>query len=681
MFSHFQLGQTNMGLAGQQAAAYVVCDQTSSAPTTMRWMRVGLRASVLAIGLIFGDAASAVGLGALHIKSALSHPLRAQIDLISPNETDLERRCYQVTVNALDGSQLSKVSVEVKTDGPLPALLLSSADSIDEPAVALSVTANCGAATHREYQVLLDLMPTPAVVDTPRPAAVAPTPALPAKQQADTDRTSQFSVGPSVASNDAPTKKSRRHHNGSEVVPNSAYSPAPPLASSTSIEPRRKTHGAKKYRNVLKLSDDDNVDTSLDDTVGMHLRVSHGLFGSSAAEPDAQAGAPASTPAATQAANQAVTSPVATPPAQTPQAGNGNDNAAAPGSPTATDLTLQVLQAKIRLLETQTEELRKLNAIQQGKLDAAQKAKSDRSQLLSLYFLLFLSFIAIVWLVWRMRQIEADITDSHWHHIVPDEPQPDESTTQSPPPASVSADDDDSFLDEPRKFDKPDARNVTPIKPLPKLVAVERAEAPVRSDTEPALSAPSEQPRQKSDTNELEYKANAPARAALPDAEEILDEIQQAEFWMEMHQPERAIEILESNWGSDRPNSPLPWLYLLDLYKQVGDREQYEELTERFEHIFNGKVERWDDDKATLTVQRSLEDFPAVLKKIVQLWPTPDIVPYMENLLIDDRDGRRQGFELSAYRDILFLTNIAYAMQDEGESKAAHTAPEWSLLN
>jgi len=180
--------------------------------------------------------------------------------------------------------------------------------------------------------------------------------------------------------------------------------------------------------------------------------------------------------------------------------------------------------------------------------------------------------------------------------------------------------------------------------------------------------------------HEGEYKFTSNVRSALPNAEEILDEIQQAEFWMDMQQPQRAIEILESNWGGERPSSPLPWLYLFDLYRMVGDEKKYLELTERFQHIFNGKVIPWGDG-GRLEHSRSLEEFPFLMKKIVQLWQTEELVPFMENLLIDDRDGRRQGFDLAAYRDILFLTNIAYEIQDsKSASKSSENVPEWSVI-
>jgi hypothetical protein len=34
-------------------------------------------------------------------------------------------------------------------------------------------------------------------------------------------------------------------------------------------------------------------------------------------------------------------------------------------------------------------------------------------------------------------------------------------------------------------------------------------------------------------------------------------------------------------------------------------------------------------------------------------------LPFLESLLVDDRDGKRMGFELPVYRDILLLISVA----------------------
>lgn len=662
-----------MELVGQHAGKKGVTAAVTlgQRPTrnTIRQVQVGLRVCTLLVGLIYGLSAQAVGLGVLHLKSALSHPLQAQVDLISTADADLDRRCYQAKAMSLDGSQLAKVGIEIKTDGA-PALILSTAQAIDEPAFSLDIEYTCGSQSRREYQVLLDLMPiSPAVVDA-HPVPAATTPAVPEKRALEAP--TQFSVGTTIAVDPEHVKKTKHHRNATEIVPSTEFAKTPPLSNGENGEVRHKKAPSKKYKNVLKLSDDDNVDTSLDDTQGMHLSMSRGLFGSSA------------TPSASEvpAAPGSVTAPVnpqdGAVSAATPNAAATNGQAPAPGSATGAeavapppDAGLQALQAKIHVLEAQTEELRKLNATHIAELEAAQKAKTANVQVISLYFLLFASFIAIVWLVWRTRQIQSDINDSHWHQIVPENEERSGDVSENTP--EPQAEEDHSFLDTASVV-----QNVTSFKPFAKLAAVEKME---EAEDDFVPPAPQAQPVQPVQTAAVGNKYAPTIQSALPDAEEILDEIQQAEFWMEMQQPERAIEILESNWGGDRPSSPLPWLYLLDLYRQVRDREKYEELTERFEHIFNGKVSTWDENDM-IDHSRSLEEFPFVMKKIIELWPTEDLVPFMENLLIDDRDGRRQGFDLAAYRDILFLTNVAYAIQDEGmESKAPQTAPEWSLLN
>lgn len=42
---------------------------------------------------------------------------------------------------------------------------------------------------------------------------------------------------------------------------------------------------------------------------------------------------------------------------------------------------------------------------------------------------------------------------------------------------------------------------------------------------------------------------------------------------MSVNDPERAIEILEPQAEQERPDSPVPWLYLLDLYRVTKIRK------------------------------------------------------------------------------------------------------------
>ena len=139
--------------------------------------------------------------------------------------------------------------------------------------------------------------------------------------------------------------------------------------------------------------------------------------------------------------------------------------------------------------------------------------------------------------------------------------------------------------------------------------------------------------------------------------EEISDITQEAEFWMSVNDPHRAIEILEPQSRDENPATPVTWLYLLDLYRLVGDENNYRDLRQRFKRKFNAKIPNFHEEIVPGSV-RSFEDFPQLVANCCKLWQTDDIVDYLESLLVDDREGDRVGFDLPVYRDILFLLAI-----------------------
>ena len=157
----------------------------------------------------------------------------------------------------------------------------------------------------------------------------------------------------------------------------------------------------------------------------------------------------------------------------------------------------------------------------------------------------------------------------------------------------------------------------------------------------------------------------AEIRVQSTSPEEISDIMQEAEFWLSLHDLERAAEVLEPYATYEQAGSPLPWLYLFDLYRDLGWREKYDSLRDRFQRIFNGKALTWDQQKLVSpdTPQRGIEDVPHVALKLTTLWQSDQVLPYLERLLIDDRDGTRAGFDLAIYKEIMFLILLAYELQ------------------
>ena len=145
--------------------------------------------------------------------------------------------------------------------------------------------------------------------------------------------------------------------------------------------------------------------------------------------------------------------------------------------------------------------------------------------------------------------------------------------------------------------------------------------------------------------------------------EELIDLEQQAEFFVVLGQDEAAIDLLMGHLRSTSGTSPLPYLKLLEIYKRRGERKPYELLRERFNGRFSAIAPAWDTDWQT---GRSLEDYPSVLARLQSLWYSPArAMEVLQATLMRpagaDRDaaGSQDGFDLPAYRELMFLYAVA----------------------
>jgi hypothetical protein len=156
-------------------------------------------------------------------------------------------------------------------------------------------------------------------------------------------------------------------------------------------------------------------------------------------------------------------------------------------------------------------------------------------------------------------------------------------------------------------------------------------------------------------------------RSETIEVEEISDAMEEAEFWMSLRDPQRAISVLEQFSDVERPKSPLAWLYLLKLYREVGDQTRFDALQQRFKAHFNTKAPEWNvqDDESGA---KGLEDYPHLVNQICTLWGSNQVARFLEDLLFNNRGGQREGFDLPVYLDLLLLANIAYELFPTGRS-------------
>lgn len=127
-----------------------------------------------------------------------------------------------------------------------------------------------------------------------------------------------------------------------------------------------------------------------------------------------------------------------------------------------------------------------------------------------------------------------------------------------------------------------------------------------------------------------------------------------------------AIEVL-TEFIAQNPDKALnPSLYLLKLYKQTDRREEFKSLAGKLHAEFNVLEITWDDpieDMAPVEpsardyreVAKELEKIPHVYSRISEQWGSRECLDYLHDLLHDNRSGQRHGLPLAATNEVLNL--------------------------
>jgi hypothetical protein len=126
-----------------------------------------------------------------------------------------------------------------------------------------------------------------------------------------------------------------------------------------------------------------------------------------------------------------------------------------------------------------------------------------------------------------------------------------------------------------------------------------------------------------------------------------------------------AAEVL-SRFIEEHPKEAVtPWLRLLDTYRRLGAKDEYDTLAGRLTQHFNVHVRSWHQPSLPYSGP-GLEAYPHVVEALMHHWGTRDCRSYLGRLLADNRGGSRGGFSAQALDDILMLAGIL---------NAVHTVP------
>ncbi len=138
--------------------------------------------------------------------------------------------------------------------------------------------------------------------------------------------------------------------------------------------------------------------------------------------------------------------------------------------------------------------------------------------------------------------------------------------------------------------------------------------------------------------------------------EEFESVVEEARIFMSMDRAKEAISILTQHIQEQPKTSIHPWIYLMEVYRDLDMRDEFVDLAKRFHEHFNVIAPQWHSDtQIGMVIAESLEEFPHIISQLQEIWQTPKAKPYLESLIADNRDGERSGFSFEVIKEIMML--------------------------
>lgn len=159
--------------------------------------------------------------------------------------------------------------------------------------------------------------------------------------------------------------------------------------------------------------------------------------------------------------------------------------------------------------------------------------------------------------------------------------------------------------------------------------------------------------------------------------ESVQDIRQQADFFVSLGQPQRAIQLLAQQIATaDLPN-PLLCLNLLGLYQSDGLTTEFNQLRDTCHQHFNVQL----PDLATFQQEgQDLTSYPDVLATLTRLWPGEHAQAFMDTcIFLHAKPKFQAAFDLAAFRELLTLHAIAEELESPSDSSKKGPLPSIPL--
>jgi pilus assembly protein FimV len=140
--------------------------------------------------------------------------------------------------------------------------------------------------------------------------------------------------------------------------------------------------------------------------------------------------------------------------------------------------------------------------------------------------------------------------------------------------------------------------------------------------------------------------------------EEHESAVELADIMLSFGRAEGAAETLAEFIQSNPRQSVTPWLKLLDVYRVANMTDEFNALAQQLNKTFNVIVVTWENYEELRKSSATVEQMGHITRRLQEIWRTPTCQAYLKELILDNRDGTRQGFPLPVVDELLTLSGI-----------------------
>lgn len=134
--------------------------------------------------------------------------------------------------------------------------------------------------------------------------------------------------------------------------------------------------------------------------------------------------------------------------------------------------------------------------------------------------------------------------------------------------------------------------------------------------------------------------------------------LEEAKLLISVNRVTDAIAHLKATIASQPKASISHWLYLLEVFRKLNMKEDFEQYAESLHQTFNVMTPIWYEKLAAIYVPQSLEEFPHIMQQLYGVWPGELASLYLRSLIADNRGGDRVGFGKEVLDEILMLITL-----------------------